>query len=250
MKAAEGFEKKASELFRAADDLERIYAELSEGDAVLAEAVKSFGGMRLTKSSPWETTVCFIASQNNNIPRIKKIVCGLHKPHCTGSREPGLVERTTVPFVGGILQPGGCACATSASGILQPEELLIADLAPLKSGYREAYLKKTARMVVENGFTFDALERKPFDEARSALQELPGVGPKVADCILLYGFGRTEAFPVDVWIAKAMKKWYRIGKERQIQEFARERWGDCAGYAQLLLFLKARKHRQCTRNAF
>jgi len=193
-------------LFRLQDDVAAIYARLSEDDSVLDDAVRQYSGLRLTESDPWETTVCFIASQNNHIPRIKQIVRGLH----------------------------------GKSGILKPEELVAAEIGHLKAGYREPFLKQAAAMVAENGFSFDRLRRAGLDEARESLCELPGVGPKVADCILLYGLGRTEAFPADVWVKKAIATWYGVKKENRIFDFAQERWGKDAGYAQQLLFWKAR----------
>ncbi len=202
-------------LFRLQDDVSAIYADLAEDDAVLAEAVRRFAGLRLTESDPWESTVCFLVSQNNNIPRIKQIVRGLH------------------------VRPDGLNPASG--GIMRPEKLVHADVSALKMGYREAFLKQTARLVAENGFSFERLRRRGLDEARDALMELPGVGPKVADCILLYGLGRTEAFPQDVWVKKAVATWYGVTKENNVKEFAAEKWGNNAGYAQQLLFCHARE---------
>ncbi len=209
LKSSASFSKTAlRRLFRLQDDVPAIYARLSEGDAVLSQAVQRFAGLRLTEGDPWESTVCFIASQNNHIPRIKQIVRGLHAP----------------------------------GGLMQPEDLVRADLSGLKMGYREAYLKQTAALVAENGFSFDRLRRRGLDSAREELLQLPGVGPKVADCILLYGLGRTEAFPQDVWVKKAMAHWYGVQKEKDVQAFAEENWGKNAGYAQQLLFCHAREH--------
>lgn len=195
-------------LFRLQDDVTAVYVRISQDDAVMADAVRPYAGLRLTESDPWESTVCFIVSQNNHIPRIKQIVRGLH---------------------------------SGQNGFLRPDELVVADIKHLKTGYREPFLKQTARLVSENGFSFERLRRKKLDAAREALMDLPGVGPKVADCILLYGLGRTEAFPADVWVKKAMGQWYGVKKENAVFDFASERWGKDAGYAQQLLFLKARK---------
>ncbi len=205
--ASGGFEKKARELFRLDDDLHKIYATISQGDDIMQSAVAEYSGLRLTKSDSWETTVCFLISQNNNISRIKKIVSGLH----------------------------------GEKGIFSPQEIMEADLSPLKIGYREPYLRETAQLIAENGFSLEKISKLGLDDGREALMELPGVGPKVADCIILYGFGKTNAFPTDVWIKKAMRKYYAIEGEKKIQEFAEEKWGENAGFAQQLLFCKARK---------
>ena len=207
LKASPSFSKSAmSRLFRLQDDVPSIYETLAQDDAVLAAAVKAYSGLRLTEADPWESTVCFLVSQNNHIPRIKQIVRGLH----------------------------------GRNGFLKPEELATADFSHLKAGYREPFLKETAALVNENGFSFDRLRRKGIDSAREVLMELPGVGPKVADCILLYGLGRTTAFPTDVWVKKAVATWYGIKKEKDVRDFAAKKWGKTAGYAQQLLFLKAR----------
>ncbi len=199
------FKRQSLEMLRAQDDLQKIFAKLAEDDAVMAGATSAFPGLRLTKSDAWETTASFIASQNNNIPRIKKIVAGLH----------------------------------ANGGFLQPEEILAANLAPLKMGYREKYLKATAEMIARNGFSLEKLARLPTAEARLQLLQLPGVGPKVADCIMLYGLGKTDAFPLDVWVARAMKERYGV-ESKGAQAFAERKWGSLAGYAQQLLFERAR----------
>jgi len=215
LECSPAFLKGARRLFRLQDNVPAIYSRISEGDAVLSEAVRQYAGLRLTESGPWESTVCFLVSQNNNIPRIKQIVRGLH------------------------VRPDGLNPASG--GIMRPEKLVHADVSALKMGYREAFLKQTARLVAENGFSFERLRRRGLDEARDALMELPGVGPKVADCILLYGLGRTEAFPQDVWVKKAVATWYGVTKENNVKEFAAEKWGNNAGYAQQLLFCHARE---------
>ncbi|MBI5635346.1 hypothetical protein HY993_00090 [Candidatus Micrarchaeota archaeon] len=207
LQPSKGFEKQSREMLRLDDDLQGIYKKISRGNKVLQSAVAEYSGLRLTKSDAWETTVCFLVSQNNNIARIKKIVSGLH----------------------------------GKTGIFSPLEILEADLTPLKLGYREEYLKKTAELICENGFSLPKISKLGLIDAREALMELPGVGPKVADCILLYGFGKTNAFPTDVWVKKAMQEYYGIKSEKQIQEFAESTWGENAGFAQQLLFLKARK---------
>lgn len=209
LSCSSGFGERAKKLFKSSDNVQKIFEEISEGDPVLQQAVKDFPGLRLTESGAWETTVCFITSQNNNIKRIRGIVEKLH----------------------------------GENGIVSPQELLEKDLRPLRLGYREDYLKGTARAVVENGFSLEKVARKKTLDAREELCVLPGVGPKVADCILLYGMGKNDAFPADVWVKRAMARWYGARAEKQLQEKARERWEKNAGYAQQLLFLKARSEK-------
>ncbi|NUN11216.1 DNA-3-methyladenine glycosylase 2 family protein [Candidatus Micrarchaeota archaeon] len=201
---SEGFDVAA--FFKLKDDLKKIHSKIIEDDDILSQAINQFNGLRLTKSNEWETLCCFLISQNNNIKRIQGIVSKLY----------------------------------SDSSFLTPEQLLRTNLTPLKLGYREKYLVETARLIVENGFNLEKIKRKNAEDAREQLCELPGVGRKVADCVLLYGFGRNDVFPADVWVNKAMLEWYGV-PEKQVQEFASEKWGKHAGYAQQLLFCKARK---------
>lgn len=196
---------KLRKMFKLQDDVPRIYEKISEDDEVLREAIAKYGGLRLTHCDEWESTVAFILSQNNHIKRIQKNYFDIH----------------------------------TTCGAITPENLLKTDISNLKLGYREKYLKGTAAMIVENGFDLTRINKFRLDDAREALQELPGVGPKVADCILLYGYGRTECFPTDTWIYQAMEKYYDV-RPKDVQQFAREKWGANAGYAQQLLFCKAR----------
>lgn len=110
-------------------------------------------------------------------------------------------------------------------------------------GYRAKYIIRTAR-AVQDWLNLDELARMRYDDAFHTILDLPGVGPKVADCILLYGFGMGEAFPVDVWIKRIMEHLYFPGEElkpHEVREFGRERYGKYAGYVQLYLFHYARK---------
>ena len=197
--------EKYIKMFRLQDDVISIYENISEDDSVLSAAIAKFGGLRLTHCNEWESTVAFLLSQNNHIKRIQKNYFDVH----------------------------------TTCGKITPENVLNADISQLKLGYREKYLKETARLIAENGFDLIRINKLNVEDAREILQELPGIGPKVADCILLYGFGKTECFPTDTWIYQAMEKYYAV-RPKDVQAFAKERWGKHAGYAQQLLFCKAR----------
>lgn len=196
---------KYRKMFRLQDDVSSIYEKISKDDSILREATAKFGGLRLTHCDEWESTVAFLLSQNNHIKRIQKNYFDIH----------------------------------TACGAVTPENLLKTDISQLKLGYREKYLKQTAALIAENGFDLTHINKLNVEEARETLQELPGIGPKVADCILLYGFGKTECFPTDTWVYQAMEKFYDV-RPADVQTFAKERWGKYAGYAQQLLFCKAR----------
>ncbi len=193
-----------SRLLRLEDRLEEVYGVLCQ-DEVLARAVSRFRGLRLTLSEPWETLVCFICSINTNIPRIKRMVQGI------------------MGTAGGRMPP--------------PSKLADAELAQIRLGFRERYLRASAAMVAEGHL--EGVERLDFGEAKEELMKLPGVGEKVAECVLLFGYGFLEAFPVDVWIARAMQRYYGVSR-RRVQSFA-ERWEPYQGYAQQYLYMLARE---------
>lgn len=191
-------------------DLGRDYAALKQrfsADPVLARAVAYCPGIRVLRQDGWEALCSFILSQNNNIARIKGII----------SR---LCESFGAPIDGGAYHTFPDA-QTLAS-------LTLEDLAPLRAGFRAKYLLDAARRVASGALALDTLYAMPLDSARAALTSLYGVGPKVADCVLLYGFGRMECFPRDVWIRRALAQLYPQGFP--------DAFSDVAGIAQQFLF--------------
>ncbi len=190
----------------------RIRMDLSEGNKVLAEAAKFAPGMRILNQEPWEALCSFIISQNNNIPRIKGIVARL----CTQFGEE----------IGG----GYFSFPT-------PEklaELKADDLAEIRSGFRAKYILSAAQKVANGEVDLGTLKTAPLPEARARLMTITGVGPKVADCTLLYGLHRLEAFPMDVWMKRAMQTLFP-GKEP-------ESFGQYAGIAQQYIFHYSRNN--------
>lgn len=165
-------------------DLDRNYAEIIKilsSDEKLKTAAGYGSGIRILNQEPWEALCSFIISQNNNIPRIK-----------------GIIERLCENFgeecSGGFSFPGAERLA-----VLSPE-----DLAPLRSGFRAKYIIDAARKVAGGEVDLESLKNTDFESAQNALMKIKGVGPKVADCALLFGLGHIEAFPKDVWIKRAM----------------------------------------------
>jgi N-glycosylase/DNA lyase len=113
------------------------------------------------------------------------------------------------------------------------------DLRACKMGFRAPYLLATARVIAEGHFSLERLGTLPVDQARTELMTLPGVGPKIADCVLLFAYGFQTAFPVDVWIMKALRQLYFPGRRAslaRLREFAATHFGPNAGYAQQYLF--------------
>lgn len=148
---------------------------------VLCRAAAYSPGLRLLRQDGWEALCTFILSQNNNIARIR-----------------GLVDRLC-RLCGDPL--GDDVFAFPSASALAP--LTETDLAPVRMGFRAKYVLDAARRVASGDIDLEALRRLPLDEARAELRRIRGVGPKVADCALLYGFGRVECYPRDVWIKRA-----------------------------------------------
>ncbi len=196
-------------------DLTPVY-RLLEGDELLRPAL-DYRGLRLLRQDPWEATAGFILSSNNNIKRIQLMWKRISE-HFTGEGRFPSVDRL----------------ARSSE----------AELRKLGLGYRAGFLHKSARRIAADPAAFLALGQDPdYALAKEKLQEFDGVGPKVADCILLYGFHRLEGFPVDVWIERIMKKLYFRNRKTpapKIHRFALKHWGAHAGYVQQYLFHSVR----------
>lgn len=193
-------------------DYGAIRRELSALSPELKTASSFAPGIRILRQDPWEALCSFILSQNNNIPRIMGIVDRL----CEGFGEP-LPE-------GGFSFPG-------------PERLAglsVEDLAPLRCGFRAKYVLDAARRVAGGELPLSEIAALPLPEARQALQQIQGVGPKVAECALLYGMHRLDAFPLDVWMHRAMDTLFP-GKSPEF-------FGPWAGIAQQYIFHYSRCH--------
>ncbi len=173
-------------------DLNRNYAEICEtlkADSHLDTAIKAYSGIRILKQETWEALCSFIISQNNNIPRIK-----------------GIIERLCFNF-GEDLGNGDFSFPTAEKLAL----LSVEDLAPLRSGFRAKYIIDAAQKVANGELNLDKLSTCDIDEARAELIKIKGVGAKVAECTLLYGCGRVDAFPIDVWVKRIMAELYPDG---------------------------------------
>lgn len=211
-------------------DLDRDYGAikqmLSGKDPAMERAVAYGSGMRILRQDKWETLISFILSQNNNIARIKKCVESI----CTAHGSPLGMYRGQMRYA--FPAPEQLAGLTTE------------ELDTCKLGYRAKYIVETAgQILADGGKTLYSLDRLPTEAGFEYLLSLSGVGPKVANCILLFSMGKYESFPLDVWIRRVMHQVYKIeeGNVRKMQEFAAEHFGDCGGVAQQYLFYYARE---------
>ncbi len=212
------------------DDVWRDYFDLARDygaikalmytDPALQRAIDNAPGLRVLRQPPWETLCSFIISQNNNIGRIK-----------------GIVARLCECFGRPITDSRGKATAYSFPDAHTIAALQETDLAPLRAGWRAGYIMDAATKVASGEVPFDRLYHCDIDDARTMLRTIKGVGPKVADCVLLYGFTRTEAFPLDVWMKRAMELYYPNG----LPDCAK----DYPGIAQQYLFHYIRSGNKC-----
>ena len=188
-------------------DLDENYDEITSNydDENLKKAVTECNGIRILRQEPWEALCSFIISQNNNIPRIK-----------------GIIERLCDTFGDGDT---GCKSFPSAEKIA---ELTLEDLQPLRAGFRAKYILDASQKVANGQVDFKAIDENPIEFGREELQKIKGVGAKVAECTLLYGFHKVNAFPVDVWVKRIMAEMYPDGLPKCTK--------DTEGIAQQYLF--------------
>ncbi|HAX84499.1 MAG TPA: hypothetical protein DCY15_08720 [Ruminococcaceae bacterium] len=173
-------------------DLDRDYGAICEklkSDKWLNRAISEYSGIRILRQDTWEALCSFIISQNNNIPRIK-----------------GIIERLCAAF-GKDLGNGDFTFPDAE----KLADCTVDDLAPLRAGFRAKYIIDAAQKVAGGEVDLDMLATENMDVCRAELIKIKGVGAKVAECTLLYGCGRIEAFPVDVWVKRIMAELYPEG---------------------------------------
>lgn len=202
-------------------DLNAILAGFPN-DAAMGSAIATCRGLRLLRQDPWECLASFILSSTKQIVQIQQIVALL----CQRFGEPLPVPSGHRP----------------AHAFPTPERLASAtesQLRACKMGFRAPYLLAAARSIAEGRLDLSRLARVPLVDARNELLKLPGVGPKIADCVLLFAYGFPSAFPVDVWVMKALRDLYfprRKPTRSRLRHFTETYFGENAGYAQQYLF--------------
>jgi N-glycosylase/DNA lyase len=202
-------------------DLSQVLMKFPDDEPMRA-AVTACRGLRLLRQDPWECLASFILSSTKQIVQIQQII-GLI---CDRFGEPVSAGPNYGPAYA-FPSPARLARCTEA------------ELRACKMGFRAPYLLETARLLVGRQFGLARLHNLPVEIARAELMNLPGVGRKIADCVLLFAYGFQSAFPMDVWVMKALRQLYfprRKVKMQRLHRFAAEHFGDCAGYAQQYLF--------------
>ena len=221
-------EKEFEKLFNNYFDIERNYKKernnLSKIDKYLKEASEYGKGIRILNQDLWETIISFIISANNNIPRIKKIIEELAKRY--GSK---------ISFEGKIYYSFPTAKQLSKASVQ--------DLRSIGLGFRDQRIFDTTKYINENKNFLEELKEDSTEVAKEKLLSLSGVGPKVADCILLFSeLKRFDVFPIDVWVRRVINELYIHNKDenkvskKEIEQLAEEKFGDKKGLAQQYLF--------------
>ncbi|MCL2396838.1 MAG: hypothetical protein FWC93_02110 [Defluviitaleaceae bacterium] len=202
-------------------DLGRDYAailtKITHDDPVMQTAANFAPGIRILAQDPWEALISFIISANNRIPQIKQVVENISRRY--GTHISG--ENYAFPTIEQL------AAAT-------PE-----DLRQCKTGFRDKYILDAAQKAAAGMISMRRDVDTSTDDLRKTLLAVNGVGEKVAHCVLLFGYGRFDTFPVDTWVKRVMEQYYFDGKPTtpaQIHMLAQERFGPLSGFAQQYLF--------------
>ena len=221
-----GFDENSMEKYlRLDDDMSLIYSHMS-GDDYFNRAQNLYNGLHILRQDPWECLVTFICSANNNIPRIKSLVNSM-AIHC-GQRV--------------IDQFGDFYAFPTPNEVFEFGEH---GLRSIGLGFRAKYVAKVAGMIVEEETDLKYYRTLSYEEALENLIRFPGVGDKVANCVLLFSMDKLQAFPVDVWIKRVLRENYLKGGEKKIPDnglrvWAQEHFGQFAGYANQYLFHQKR----------
>lgn len=211
-------------------DLDRDYGSIKNKilnlDSRLNDAVCAKPGIRILKQDFFETLISFIISQNKQIPHIKQIVHTISEKFGTEHILPSGRKVYSFPTVEQL-------------SLVSEEELRAC-----KVGFRAPYIKCAVDMVASGEISEEKLITMSVSQARETLMTIKGVGEKVANCVLLFGLGFTDTFPVDVWMKRIMEYMYfdKPQDKKAIEAFAMEKYGDLAGYAQQYLFFYGREN--------
>jgi N-glycosylase/DNA lyase len=227
-------EKFVTHYFGLEDDLRQIRDRISKDEHV-KKALQTFWGLRIVRQDPWECLVSYICATYKSIAAIKQMLLKMSKKFGEQVALDGC-DFYTFPTIDKL------ANATASS------------LATCGLGYRAKYILETSKRICESNFDLESLRKMSYPQAKETLRGFSGVGSKVADCVLLFSLGKLEAFPVDVWVKRAILNHYadQFPKEfiqkiscngsfsnaeyERLNEFGRNYFGEYAGYAQEYLY--------------
>ena len=218
--------------FRKNDNIQEIIKSISK-DKTVKKAVKEYEGLRIFKQEPFQCMISFIISSNSNIQKIKNSLEKITKK---------FGKKITIENKDFFLFP-------------EPEKIAKASIDEIKAcgvGYRAPFIKEAAKMVVSKKINFEYLEKCDYQEVKKNICLVPGIGNKVADCIMLFSLNKLEAFPLDTWIIKILEKYYsnefkietKTITEKQyhiLHEKIVNYFGPYCGYAQQFLFKMERE---------
>ena len=221
------FSKKPKNFFREDDNYEKILKNIT-CDKIVKNAIKHYPGLRVTRQDPFQCCISFIISANSNIPKIRM---GLQKLCRKFGTKVMFQKKEFFLFP----RPKMLAKAT------------LQDLQECKLGYRSKYVLDTSSIIASGEIDFDELKKADYQEAKELLLKLPGIGDKVADCIMLFSLEKLEAFPLDTWLVKILQKYYSddfcvdkktISKNKyeNMHRSVLEHFGKYAGYSQQFLY--------------
>lgn len=210
-------------------DLTRDYSALKKViaiDDIMKKATQYGGGIRILNQDIWETVISFIISSSNNIPRIKQIISRLCELY--GEK----IEYENKTYYTFPSPEAMCGVTEEA-------------LAPIRAGYRAKYIVDAVQKVNSGEVDLSKIKTEPLGEAKKMLLSIKGIGSKVADCILLFGAGRLNVFPVDTWIDKAMRGMYpqKCDAFKNIADAGDAIFGEYCGLAQQYIYFYARENK-------
>ena len=216
--------KTCTEYFNLDTNYEKIKDELSKIDDYLKTSISYGNGIRILKQDLWETIISFIISANNNIPRIKGIIERISKKY---GNEIKWNEESFYTF----------------PTVEELSKASVQDLRELGLGFRDKRVYETTQMILNKEIDLDKIKNSnDIEYIKEELQKLPGVGGKVADCIMLFSLNKFEVFPIDVWVRRVMNELYIKNEDetkvdkKEIAKLAQEKYSNLAGLAQQYLF--------------
>ena len=221
------FSKIAKNFFREDDNYEKILKDITK-DKIVKKATNRYPGLRITRQDPFQCCISFIVSSNSNIPNIRMRLQKLCRKF---GKKVRFQKRNFVLFP----EPKRLARAT------------LQELKECKLGYRSKYVLDTSQAIASGEVDLDELKKMKYEQAREVLLKLPGIGDKVADCVMLFSLEKLDSFPLDTWMLKILQKYYSnnicidkksISKKRyeDIHQNVLEHFGKYAGYSQQFLY--------------